>query len=174
MRQSVCRNGAWAFPFRFWRSVSLLILGPIAVVFIYIHLTCCWFVMLRALLFWGLGHAWYWLGRINGWKRRRMMSSLRWMVAVVQSPSVHVIMRAVSWRRGYPVGRGRTSAMRLIQSLALLVISRRLLIHWTFIFPFPRSLGRRGWSPLITFASGSFSCCLGGCRSWSATSDTSC
>jgi len=75
------------------------ILALVVIVLIHIHVTGSWFVMLRSFLFGCLGQTRRRLSCIHRWERRRVMSGLRWMIAVVDASSIRCSLRAVPGER---------------------------------------------------------------------------
>lgn len=83
------------------------------------------------------------------------MGSLRWMVAVIETTSIWSMLRAVTgnlWRWCWMRGR-RTTAVCLLELLALLVIGGWLGVDVVIVFPFAMSLRWCSWGAIITIAS---------------------
>lgn len=166
MRCAVGRSGnARASALGCWRR-CLCVFAFIIVVLINIHVARCRLVLFRSLLLWGFRHARRWWRRGHGWQGRRMVGGFRRVVAVVEAACIWGAMWAVTRNLGrrHRVWRGRTTAVWLLELLALLLILRRLGVGVLVFFPLAVSLGWGGRRAVIPIPSRSF--CSHHCRCW--------
>jgi hypothetical protein len=171
MRNAVGGSIAGATALRLGR-IGLRIVALIIVVLIHIHVSSSRFVMLRSLLLWCLRHARQWSRSCHRRKRRRMVSSLRWVITIVEAARIRPLLRALTWHLGrrHAVRGSWTTTVRLFHLLALLFVRRRLCTHvLTFSFPFAVSLNwRSSRRPVVAFTGCLLGSSLG--RSWRRSS----
>lgn len=173
MSHAVGRRSAWAAPLRF-RRIWLRVITFIIVVLIHIHVASSRFVVLRTLLLRCLRHAGQWSRSSHRGKRGWVVSSLRWVIAIVEPPGVRAILWALAWhlRRRHAVWGCGPTAVRLFNLLALFIIRRWLGGNVVILLPFAMSLWRCSWRTLITIAGSLLSSSLSRCWWRSTTSDT--
>jgi hypothetical protein len=174
VRDAVCSSIAGTPALRLGRS-RLCFLAFVIIVFVNVHMTSSWLVVFRAFrafdtlspfLLWCLRHTGQrWLGS-HRWQRWWVVSSLRWVVAVIEAPRIRSGLGAVTrylGRRHTVRGRG-TTAVWLLQFLTLLVIGWRLWVYMVVLLPLAVPFGGSGEWAVITVPRRCFSCSQ--CRCW--------
>jgi hypothetical protein len=157
MGNAIGRRGARATTLGCW-SRHFGVFTIVIVVLVDIHVSCSWLMLLRPFLFGCFRHARRWRSNTHCRKRRRMVSSFRRMITIVESSSVWSAVRAVTGNlRGWRwVWRSWPTAVRLLKLLTLLFIGRRLGVDVIVVFPFAVSFRRCSWRTVITIACSGF------------------